>query len=56
MKMTDKEKGILKFFRKIENEKSRDDLLFQAEIIVRAQEAFKEDYGITGQCPPKDAA
>jgi hypothetical protein len=52
MKITDREKGILAAFRRLESEKSRDDVLFLAEVMVRAQEALKEDYGLVGLDAP----
>jgi hypothetical protein len=50
--MTDKEKGLLLLFRKLESEKSREDVIFQAEAMVRAQEALREDYGLSGLGTP----
>ena len=52
MKVTDQEKGLLGLFRRMESKKSQDDLIFQAEVMVRAQRALKEDYGLTGQDAP----
>jgi hypothetical protein len=52
VKMTDREKGLLGLFRKLESEKTQDDVIFQAEAMVRAQEALKADYGIMGQDMP----
>jgi hypothetical protein len=52
MKMTDKEKRLLGLFKGFESEKNRDDLIFQAETMVRAQEAMKADYGLAGLDAP----
>jgi hypothetical protein len=52
MKMTERERGLLAAFRKLESEKSREDVIFQAEAMVRAQEALREDYGLTGRDTP----
>jgi hypothetical protein len=52
MKMTEKEKGILERFKRLESEKSRDDLIFHAETMVRAQEALMADYGLVGLDAP----
>jgi hypothetical protein len=49
-------KRLLEGFRQLESKKSQDDMIFQAESMVRSQEALKEDYGLTGQAPPNDAA
>jgi hypothetical protein len=48
-KLTDQEKSLLTLFKRIEGEKGRNDLLFQAETMVRAQEAMRNDYGLMGQ-------
>jgi hypothetical protein len=61
MKMTDGEKKLLGLFREMESQRIRDDLLSQAGAMVRAQRAFKEDYGIPDREPetqqfPQDAA
>jgi hypothetical protein len=50
--MTDREKGLVGLFRKLESEKSQDDVIFQAEAMVRAQEALKADYGLVGPDAP----
>jgi hypothetical protein len=52
MKMTDREKGLVGLFRKLESKKCRDDVIFQAEAMVRAQEALKADYGLVGPDAP----
>ena len=52
MKMTDREKGLLGLFRRLESEKSQDDVIYQAEAMVRAQEALKADYGLVGPDAP----
>jgi hypothetical protein len=52
VKLTDKEKGLLGLFRKLESDKTRDDVIFQAEAMVRAQEALKADYGLVGPDAP----
>jgi hypothetical protein len=49
--MTEQEQKIIEIYRKLENQKSKDDLLFQAETMVRAQEALKADYGLDDQKP-----
>ena len=46
MKITEQEERFLDIFRKVGSEKSKNDLLFQAEIIVRAQEDLIADYGL----------
>jgi hypothetical protein len=46
MKMTEKEKGLIRLFKSLESEKCQDDLVFHAETMVRAQNALKADYGI----------
>ena len=38
---------LMELWKRLESKKSQDDLLFQAETMVRAQEAFKADYGLT---------
>jgi hypothetical protein len=52
MKMTDKEKRFIGLFQKLESEKTREDLICQAEAMVRAQEALKADYGLVGLDAP----
>jgi hypothetical protein len=52
MKLTDKEKGLLERFRKLESEKSQDDVLFFAEAVARGQEALRADYGLVGPDAP----
>jgi hypothetical protein len=52
MKITEKEKGILERFKRLESEKSKDDLIFYAEAMVRAQEALMADYGLVGRDAP----
>jgi hypothetical protein len=52
MKMTEREKGLVGLFRKLESEKCRDDVIYQAEAMVRAQEALKADYGLMGPDAP----
>jgi hypothetical protein len=51
VKITDREKRLLRLFRKLENQRCQDDVIFQTESMVRAQEALKEDYGLTGPPP-----
>jgi len=47
MKATEQEKDILwSLYSSLESPKSKKDLLFQVETMVRAQEALKEDYGL----------
>jgi hypothetical protein len=48
MRLTEQEKSLLALFKKIEGERGRNDLLFQAETMVRAQDAMKNDYGLAG--------
>jgi hypothetical protein len=52
MKMTESEKKLLELSRKLESPRCRDDLMYQAEAMVRAQEALKEDYGLVGPDAP----
>lgn len=52
MKMTDGEKKLFAAFKRLESEKSKDDLIFQAETMLRAQEALKADYGLVGKDAP----
>jgi hypothetical protein len=52
MRITDKEKGLVELFRKLESERSQNDVIFQTETMVRAQEAFKADYGLVGPDAP----
>jgi len=52
MKKTDQEKELFELFRKMESQKSKRDLLFHAETMVRAQEALREDYGLVGLDAP----
>ncbi|MDR1452172.1 MAG: hypothetical protein LBI57_07600 [Helicobacteraceae bacterium] len=52
MKMTDREKRLLGAFHKLENEKTQDDVIYQTEAMVRAQEALKADYGLVGPDAP----
>jgi hypothetical protein len=50
MELTDKEKGFLERFRGLESEESRDELIFQAEAMVRA--ALKFDWKAGVHTPP----
>jgi hypothetical protein len=50
--MTDVEKKLLGLTRKLESQKCREDLVYQAETMVRAQEALKTDYGLVGPDAP----
>jgi hypothetical protein len=52
MKETKEEKRLLGLFRKLESEKTRDDLIFQAEAAIRVQEAVKKDYGLASPDAP----
>jgi hypothetical protein len=52
MKMTDKETRLLDLTRKLESQKCKEDLIFHAEVMVRAQEALKADYGLMGPDAP----
>jgi hypothetical protein len=52
--MTEKER-LIKVFDLLESQKSRDDLLFAATSMLRAQEALREDYGLPAK-PPAGAA
>jgi hypothetical protein len=51
MEMTDKEKELLELFRKVESEKNRNNVIFHTELVVRVQEAFKEDYALIDSSP-----
>ena len=51
--MTEKER-LIKVFDMLESQKSRDDVLFVATSMLRAQDALKEDYGLLNKQPPKD--
>jgi hypothetical protein len=53
--MTEKEK-LIKVFDLLESQKSRDDVLFVATSMLRAQDALKADYGLDTKEPPKPAA
>jgi hypothetical protein len=48
MRMTDEDKRLIKTARKLETRNLREMLIFQAETMVRAQEALKADYGLVG--------
>jgi hypothetical protein len=48
MRITNEEKRLLDLTRKLESPKCREDLVYQAEAMVRAQEALKMDYGLIG--------
>jgi hypothetical protein len=50
--MTEQEKGLLGLFRKVESRKNREDVLFHTQAILRAEEAFWEDYGLVGPDAP----
>jgi hypothetical protein len=50
--MTDREKRLLGLFRRLECTKNKDDVIYQAEAMVRAQEALKADYGLVGPDAP----
>ena len=52
MKMTDREKQLLGLFRGLEIEKTQDDIIYQTEAMVRAQEALRADYGLVGPDAP----
>jgi hypothetical protein len=52
MKLTDEEKKLIEITRKLESQKCRNDLIFQGEAMVRAQEALKADYGLMGPDAP----
>jgi hypothetical protein len=52
MKMTEQEKGLLGLFRKVESCKNREDVLFHAQAILRAEEALREEYGLVGPDAP----
>jgi hypothetical protein len=49
MILTDDDSRLIEIVRRLESKKCRDDIVYQAEAMVRAQEALKEDYGLTGQ-------
>jgi phosphoribosylamine-glycine ligase len=50
--MSDLEKRLLGAFGKLESEKSQNDVIYQTESMVRAQEALKADYGLVGPDAP----
>jgi hypothetical protein len=52
MKMTEEDKRLLEVVRKLESQKCREMLLFQAQAMVQAQNALREDYGIMGPDMP----
>jgi phosphoribosylamine-glycine ligase len=52
MKMTEKEKRLMGAFGKLESEKTQDDIIYQTEAMVRAQEALRADYGLVGPDAP----
>jgi hypothetical protein len=52
MPISKDENTLLELYRKIEGERNRADLILQGQIIVRAQEALKADYGLVGQDAP----
>jgi hypothetical protein len=55
MRITNEEKKLLGIVRKLESPKCREDLIYQAEAMVRAQTALKMDYGLPAK-PPVGAA
>jgi len=52
MKNTEQEKGLIGLFRQLESDKNREDLIFTAQTMVRAQEAMRADYGLVGKDAP----
>ncbi|GHV90411.1 hypothetical protein AGMMS50268_09140 [Spirochaetia bacterium] len=52
MKLTEGEKRLFETCQKLESQKCREDLIFYAEAMVRAQEALKADYGLVGPDAP----
>jgi hypothetical protein len=52
MKLTNREKRLLGAFGKLESEKIQDDVIYQAEAMVRAQDALRADYGLVGPDMP----
>jgi hypothetical protein len=52
MKITEEEKGLIEFFRKLESKKCKDDILLCADSMFRAQEATKAEYGLVGRDAP----
>jgi hypothetical protein len=52
MKLSKEEKRLLELSRKMESPKCKENLLIQAEAMVRAQEALKADYGLVGPDAP----
>ncbi|MDR1466664.1 MAG: hypothetical protein LBI40_03500 [Treponema sp.] len=54
--MTEKVKKIMGLFWQMESPRCQDYLIGQAEAMVRAQEALKEDYGLPADQPPRGAA
>jgi hypothetical protein len=52
MKLTDLERKLVETSLKLESRKCREDLMFQCEAMVRAQDALKADYGLAGLDAP----
>jgi hypothetical protein len=52
MKVTDYEKKLIELFRKQESPRCREALLREAQTMVFAQNALKEDYGLVGVDAP----
>jgi hypothetical protein len=52
MKLTDEDRRLIETARKLEGRNLREMLMFQAETMVRAQEALKGDYGLMGPDAP----
>jgi hypothetical protein len=50
--MTDEDRRLIEAARKLESRSLREMLMFQAETMVRAQEAMKNDYGLMGPDAP----
>jgi hypothetical protein len=48
-------KKIAEIYRQLENQKCKEDLLFFGEAILRAQEAFRADYGLPDREPDMQA-
>jgi hypothetical protein len=46
MEITNQEKGLLELYRKLESQRNRNDVIFQIDAMVRAQEALRADYGL----------
>lgn len=52
--MTEQERRLLDAFRSLSGERGRDEVIYQAEIMVRAQEALRADCGLPPESGPAD--